>query len=144
VEHRIQLISWHFIRAVGLLLLLSVASSIDMASRQRKQATPTPRIMTNAEGFEIPALKGRSHKLDRFSFVLMGILQIVAVGIIAKQLKALGVLPDYIDTDFMRVRPATLLLSHEMIHRRHRGLFRETCRWDEQRLVPTTSTLHSQ
>jgi hypothetical protein len=35
----------------------------------------------------------------------MGFLQIVAVAVIAKQLKALGVLPDYIDTDFNRVRP---------------------------------------
>ena len=76
-----------------------------MAVRQRKQ--PTTGIQTNAEGFEIP--NQRSAKADRFNFVLMGILQLVAVGIIAKQLKALGVLPAYIDTDFMRARLPTSL-----------------------------------
>lgn len=78
-----------------------------MTVRQRK---PTTGIQTNAEGFEIPQPNRRSGTADRFTFILMGILQLIAVAIIFKQLKALGFLPDYIDTDFSRVRlPVSLL-----------------------------------
>lgn len=62
--------------------------------------------MTNAEGFEIPNPRG-SPKRDRYVYLIIGVLQLVAVAVIAKQLKDLGVLPSWINTDFTTVRPSS-------------------------------------
>lgn len=71
-----------------------------MAPRRR-----TSGIVTNAEGFEIPQPGARSKKVaDRGTFILMGVLQIFAVAIIVRQLKHLGVLPAWVNTDLNTVR----------------------------------------
>ena len=71
-----------------------------MAVRRR-----TPGVVTNAEGFEIPQPGARRKKAaDRGTFVLMGVLQIFAVAIIARQLKAVGLLPAWVNTDLNTVR----------------------------------------
>lgn len=62
------------------------------------------RLLTNAEGFEIPR-SSRSPKHDRYVYVLLGFLQLVAVAVIAKQLKDMGILPEWVNTDVSTVRP---------------------------------------
>lgn len=88
------------------------------------------RVVTNAEGFEIP-VRSKSPRRDRYVYILLGVLQLVAVAIIAKQLKDLGVLPEWVNTDFSTARPYNFLpnapsisvisLSHDM-YGRHTGV----------------------
>ena len=59
-------------------------------------------ILTNAEGFEIPQPSSRR---DRWTHFLVALLQLIAVGIILRQLKQLGFLPDWVNTDLTTVRP---------------------------------------
>lgn len=66
------------------------------------------QVLTNAEGFEIPG-RSKSPRRDRYVYILLGVLQLVAVAIIAKQLKDLGVLPEWVNTDFSTARPYTFL-----------------------------------
>lgn len=67
-------------------------------------------MVTNAEGFEIRQLQRRGVGLifrDRISFTLVGVMQLIAVAIIAKQLKILGILPKWVDTDVSSVCVST-------------------------------------
>jgi hypothetical protein len=61
-------------------------------------------ILTNAEGLEIPQPRGAFEGFkDRVTFILIGLMQLVAVAIIIRQMKALKLLPDWIDTDVKTV-----------------------------------------
>lgn len=66
-------------------------------------ARPRERPLTNAEGFEIPHQRP-SPRLDRYVYILLGVLQLVAAAVIAKQLKDLGVLPEWVNTDLSTVQ----------------------------------------
>lgn len=68
------------------------------------------RVVTNAEGFQINNKKTSTGKKlrDRVTFTLLGVMQLIAVGIIAKQLKSMGYLPKWVDTDFTGVRSHAL------------------------------------
>ena len=79
-----------------------------MASNSDQKRTPRSKVITNSEGFQIPQTQPLSVRLrDRVTFTLIGVLNLIAVGVIAKQLKSFGLLPQYIDTDFTGVRFAT-------------------------------------
>lgn len=71
-----------------------------------KAAGAAPRkVVTNSEGIEIPQQASLRERLrDRITFTLIGILNLIAVAVIAKQLKSFGLLPQYLDTDFTSVR----------------------------------------
>lgn len=52
----------------------------------------------------LPIRPPRSPRGDRITFILIGLLQLIAVGLIATQLKALGILPAWVSTDWSTVR----------------------------------------
>lgn len=65
-------------------------------------------VVTNSEGFEIKKPVAWRNQLN---FVLFGILQLVAVAIIVRQLKTMGIVPEWVDTDFSGVR--TFLAAYD-------------------------------
>lgn len=95
---------------------------------KKKHVTQQKSVVTNYEGFEIP--QKQSGKRDRITFLLIAALQLIAVGIIARQLKAFGVLPSWVNTDLTTVRHVCMrgmatrsvgpydvsLIGHAMLH----------------------------
>ena len=67
--------------------------------------TAPGKVVTNSEGIEIPQQASLRERLrDRITFTLIGILNLIAVAVIAKQLKSFGLLPQYLDTELTAVR----------------------------------------
>ena len=60
------------------------------------------RPLTNAEGFEIPWQRP-SPRLGRYMYIILGVLQLAAAAVIARQLKGLGFLPEWVNTDVATV-----------------------------------------
>lgn len=73
----------------------------------------------NSEGMPI---KKPSPRGDRITYILVGLLQLVAVALIVTQLKAIGLLPAWVDTDWTSVR--TCLSKHDCSARQSSS---ETC-----------------
>jgi hypothetical protein len=70
---------------------------------------PRRPILTNAEGIEIRPPRSTVNAFkDRVLFILVGLMQLIAVAIIIKQLKTLGLLPEWVDTDVKAVRSTKL------------------------------------
>lgn len=65
---------------------------------------PRRPVVTNAEGFAIPSATGGARK-DRISYILMSVLNLIALAIIVRQLKMFGVIPAWVNTDLDTVRP---------------------------------------
>eukprot|EP00892_Ulva_mutabilis_P006591 jgi/Ulvmu1/4303/UM002_0024.1 len=85
---------------------------------------PGERLLTNAEGFEIPR-KSSSPRRDRYVYLLLGVLQLVAAAVIAKQLKDLGILPAWVNTDvttFFKYLPRNPLFAVPCGHYHNRNV----------------------